>query len=159
MYIIYRHFFSLPINMCLWWSRLLPIVTVFVYYYYCLAFLAFWLEDVFCSFDHRNVPCPQLTFLAKFFLLHLLYRGVDERELSSWSGLSGWSVTLDINPGPWKLGTATGSFNPGLHPGQPFISPGHTHTHSSSYCFWHTLINVNINVCKDFIPTDSVLNL
>lgn len=120
----------LPINMCLWWSRLLPIVTVFVYYYYCLAFLAFWLEDVFCSFDHRNVPWPQLTFLAKFFLLYLLYRGVDERELSSWSGLSGWSVTLDINPGPWKLGTATGSFNPGLHPGQPFISPGHTHTHT-----------------------------
>lgn len=52
-------------------------------------------------------------FVPKIFSLQFALQRADKAELSSWSGLSGQSVILDINPEQWKVGEGI-SFNPAL---------------------------------------------
>lgn len=52
-------------------------------------------------------------FALKIFPPQFALRQADKAELSSWSELSGQSVTLDINPESFKVGEGI-SFNPGL---------------------------------------------
>lgn len=62
-----------------------------------------------------------LLLWLKIFSLQFAVQRADKGELSSWSGLSGQSVTLDINPEQWKVGEGITSFNPALHPASPPI--------------------------------------
>lgn len=62
-----------------------------------------------------NVTSPMgiSLFVLKIFSLQFALQRADKAELSGWSGLSGQSVILDINPEQWKVGEGI-SFNPAL---------------------------------------------